>query len=123
MSDGEHDARLNTGPRGVDHQDAAKVSREIDHQPAAERLAGQPGAGPAGMNREMVFGGVPHGGDDVLDVARPHDAQRPQLVDARVAGVELREQVVAANFALHEAAKILFNSLALCVHQFDCSAD
>ena len=64
----------------------------------------------------MVFGRVANGGDDVVHRSRPHDAQRPQLVDAGVGRVELRENVIAANFALHESAQVFFDSLLVWIH-------
>ena len=85
--------------------------------PAAERLAGQAGAGAAGMDRNVVLGRVPDRGDDVVQRSRPHDAQRPNLVDAGVGRVELREEVVAADVALQQAAQVFLDSLVLWVHR------
>ena len=64
----------------------------------------------------MILGRVADGGDDVVERPRPHDAQRPQLVDARVARVELRENVVAADVALQQAAQVFFDSLLVWIH-------
>ena len=113
---GEHDARLHADAVALVGHDAAEVAREIDDQPAAERLAGQAGAGAAGVDRQMILGRVADRGDHVVDRPRPHDAQRPQLVDAGVAGVELREEVVAADVALQQAAQVFFDSLLVWVH-------
>ena len=47
--------------------------------------------------------------------ARPHHAQRPDLVDAAVAGEELAEQIVAAHIAGNQPAKVFLDSLALVI--------
>ena len=63
-----------------------------------------------------MFGRVLHAGDDVGDAARAHDPQRPDLVDAGIAGVHLHENVVAADFALEQSPQIVLDSFSLCVH-------
>jgi len=67
----------------------------------------------------VVFGGVADRGNDVVGIARTHNSHRPQLIDARVGGVQLSENVIAADIALYEPAQVFFNSLLVWVHGFD----
>ena len=76
----------------------------------------RPVPAPRAMDRQVILGRVANDRDHVVDRSRPHDAQRPQLVDAGVARVELRENVIAADVALHESAQVFFNSLLVWVH-------
>jgi hypothetical protein len=68
------------------------------------------------VDREVIFACVVYRGDNVGHAPRPHNTERPQLVNARITGVELRENVVAADIALQQTAKIFFDSLLICVH-------
>ena len=48
---------------------------EIEHDQARpKRLAGQTGAGPAGVNRQRLLGRIPHGG---LHVSHPRGRTTP----------------------------------------------
>jgi hypothetical protein len=96
--------------------DPAKVSREVDHQSATERLASQAGPCPAGMNGQVVLSRVTNDRDHITHRPRPHNSQGPQLVNAGIGGVQLRENIVAANVASHESAQVFFNSLLVWIH-------
>ena len=95
-----HYASLHPHALAVVGDNPAEISREIDHQATAKRFAGETRAGTAGLNRQMVFRGVANRGDHVVDRPRTHNTERSQLVDACVAGVQLREYVVATHVAL-----------------------
>jgi hypothetical protein len=68
------------------------------------------------VNWQVVFRRVANRCHDVIDRARPDDPQRPQLVNARIARVQLSENVVAADVALQHAAQVFLNSLLLWIH-------
>src|SRR5690348_16672549 len=68
----------------------------------------------------MIFVGVADRGDDIVQAARADDAYRTQLIDAGVACVELSENVVAADVAFQQAAKIFLDSLLFSVHEPKC---
>jgi hypothetical protein len=69
------------------------------------------------VNREVVLGGVTDRGGDIDNGSRPDDTQRAQLVDAGIGGVELREEIVTANFALQKAAQVFLDSLLILIHR------
>ena len=64
----------------------------------------------------MVLGGIFDAGHDVGQRARANDGQRLDLVDAGVAGVELQEDVVAADVALDESAQVVLDSFPFLIH-------
>jgi hypothetical protein len=111
IKSGKYDARLNADAVPLICHDTAEIAGEINDQATAERFARQAAACAAGVERQLVLGCVANGGDDVGDRARPYNPQRLQLVDARVAGVKLSEQIVAADIAGDEAAEIFLDSL------------
>jgi hypothetical protein len=83
----QHNSGLHAHAVAFVGHNAAEIARKIQHDAAAKRLAGQAGAGPAGVDWQVVFCRVAHSGHDVVERARPHHSQRPQFIDARVAGV------------------------------------
>ena len=111
----QHDARLHADRIRIAADDAPQVLGEINHQPGAERLAGHAAAGAAGVERDVIVGGILHAGRDVGRGPRTHHAQRPDFVDAAVAGEELAKQVVAAHVAGNQPAEVFLNSLALVI--------
>ena len=54
--------------------------------------------------------------DDVVSPAWIHNAQRPQLIEARIRRVQFERQAIEAEFALDDAGQIFGNSLLLLVH-------
>jgi hypothetical protein len=52
------------------------------------------------MQRNLVLGGVLDCCHDVGDASRSDDAQRPNLVDARVRSVHLHKDVVTAHVTI-----------------------
>lgn len=111
-----HDPRLDAHAIALHVEHAAHVAREVEHQPGAERFARKPGARAAREHRQVVFGGVLDAGHDVGQRARPDHGQGPDFVDAGVAGVELQEDVVAADVAFDESAQIVLDSFPVLVH-------
>ena len=107
------------GPCGavVERDNPSHVAGEIDDQPSSQRSAGQTGAAPPCVQRNLVRRGVAHRRRHVVHRPRSHNAQRSDLVDARVAGVELHEQIVAANFAGNLSAQIRFDALSFDIHR------
>jgi len=112
----EHDARLQAHKVIADLYHAAHVAREIDDQARPKRFAGEPGPRAAGMERNLICRGILYRGHDVGGMPRPHDAERPHLMDAGVAGIHLREQVIAKDLAGDEAAKVVLDALSRVVH-------
>ena len=111
-----HDAGLDADRFGIGAHDAAHRFGEIENQTGAQRFAGQAGACAARMDGNSLFGGVADDGGDVGGIARPHHAQRLDLIDAGVAGVQLNEQIVAPHVAGDESAQVVLNSLAFGIH-------
>jgi hypothetical protein len=72
---------------GIEADDPPHRPAEIEQQPASQRFAGQSRAGPAGMDGDRLLGGIPDGRLHIGSAARPHDSQRPHLIDAGVGGV------------------------------------
>ena len=113
----QHHAGLHPHALAVDRQDAAEIAREIDDDPAAERLARQARARAARINRDIVLCRVLRPWRRRLERSRPHHAERTQLVNAGVGRIELRVEVVAADFASQHAPQVFFDSLVLWVHR------
>ena len=112
----QNDAGLHANPTVLHGQNAAEIAVEIEDQPATKGFAGQARAGAAGVNRQVVFRRIAHGGDNVVHRARTNHAQRLQLINARVAGVELCRHVVAKHVALQQATQVFFDSLLVGIH-------
>ena len=107
--------RLHANRLGVDAEHAAKMPGEVQHQPRSERPAGRTRSGPSGVYRDLFFGGVLERSRHVGGGSGANHTQRLDLVDAPVAGVQLQEDVVAANLAGHQTPKIGLNPFALLV--------
>ena len=71
------------------------------------------------MNRDLSFRGVLQAGHDIGRISRANYAERPDLVQAGVAGVKLNEYVVATDIARHEPAQIVLNSPPLLIHAWE----
>ena len=80
-------------------------ARRVHHDAAAEALARQAAAGPAGGDRDSVFGGESYRRLHVLDAARQHHARRADLVDAGVGAVKRQVQRVVIDPPGHQRAK------------------
>ncbi len=119
---GMHDAGLNADTVAARILDPPHVARKIDHQSASQRLAGQAGAGAAGMDRQFVFAGVAHHRHHVGQRTRPHHRQRTDLENAGVAGVELREDVVAMHVPFDQPSQVVFDPLAFLIHELVLTA-
>ena len=92
-----------------------KVLRKIDDQAPAKQCAGRARAGAAGVERNLLLGGILHAGSHVGGGAGADHAQRLDLVDARVARIHLQEQVVATDVAGNQPSQVVLNPLALLV--------
>src|SRR5439155_15809158 len=91
--------------RRVDVEDSVEVLRAVDHQPRADRLAGQRRAAAAGDDRHLQLGCDLDGGDEVVPGPGDHDAQRHDLVDAGVGRVTAAGGVVEPDLAPEVAAE------------------
>ena len=111
-----NDARLNADRFRLGADDAPHVAGEIDDQSAAQRFAGQPAAGAAGMYRQPILGGVFYDSSDVGRIAWPHHRQRRQLINAGIAGEKLEKNFVAPHIAGDQTAQIVLNALAFWIH-------
>ncbi len=113
----EHHARFDPHALFTHLQDFPHKTREVDHQPTSQRTTGKPRATATGMQGDLARGGVFHRGHNIVNASRPDHAQRRNLVDARVAGKKLHEQVVAVNFAHDLPPQIIFDALLFCIHK------
>ncbi len=115
----EHDAGLD--PRdaggGVDVEDGVEVLAAVEHDAGADGLAGEAGAATARGDGDAHGRGDLDGGDDVLGGARDDDAERLDLVDTGVGGVELARGGVEANLALEVGAEVAGEFVALLVEE------
>jgi len=95
--------------------DAAKVFREIDDDPRSDGSPGDARAGAAGVDGDLLLLGILQAGGDVGRGARADHRQGLDLIDAGVAGVELEEVGVAADFSGDQAPQIRLESFTLLV--------
>ena len=104
----EDDARLD--PRRAigqaDVDDLVEVLRGVELQSRADRLARLRRAAPARGDRAGVTRRDLDGTDDVFAGARHHDAERFDLVDAGVGGIERPRHAIESNLALDLILKI-----------------
>ena len=86
----EHDARLDARPAlgGVHLEDAVEVLRGVELEAGADRLPGLRRAAAARGDRDTVATGDLDRADHVVPRARDDDAERLDLIDAGVGGVE-----------------------------------
>ena len=104
---GAGDARLG-GHRVRRHlEDAAGVYAQIEDDGRTEALAGQPGAGPAGDQRQVVLVAVPDEHRDVAGVLGNGDRQRRDLERAGVGGIEPAREGIEAQTAAEQAAQVV----------------
>jgi hypothetical protein len=103
----QHDARLDGHRVGADREDAAEVDGEVEDERGAERLTGQPGAGPARDDRDGVLVAVADQRRDALGVLRHRDGQRRDLEGAGVGGVQSARQRVEAQPPPEEPAQVV----------------
>ena len=109
----QHDARLHRDRVAVDAHDPPHGPAKSSTRPGPSDSPARPVPAPRAWIGMRLLGGIPHGGLHVGQPARPHDAQRPHLIDAGVGGVHLRERIVAMDFAREQAAQVGLNSFAL----------
>ena len=97
----EHDAGLDNRPPGLDveFKDAVHVLRRIDLEADANRLASLRGAAAAHRERTPVGVADLDGPDDVLACSGHEDAERLNVIHARVCGVERARHGIESNFA------------------------
>jgi hypothetical protein len=69
------------------------------------------------MNGKMVVGGVSDRSYDIRQRSRSNYARWAKLVDASVARVQLREDIITADVALQQTAKIFLDSLLFWIHE------
>jgi hypothetical protein len=104
------DARLDPSPPvlGSQLQDFVQVHRRVeDHTARADGLAPERGPCTARDDRDIVLGGDPDCGLDVLDVPREDGARGPGLVDAPVCRVQHLAVLVEAHLALDGRPEVL----------------
>ena len=109
-------AGLQTNRLGIGAENPPHVAREIDHDAAAQRFAGQARASAAWLNWQLFLRRVFHDGRNVGGGSGPNHGLGFQFVDAGVAGVKLQEDVVAANIAGDQSAQVFLNALPLGIH-------
>ena len=109
------DSRLHADRFRIDADDSPHVLGEVDHQPRTQRFARHAAAGAPGVQRNALFRRILHAGGDIGRRSRPDHAQRPNFIDASVAGEELAEKVVAPHVARNQPAEVFLNSLALVI--------
>ena len=104
----EHDARLDARPAlgDVHLEDAVEVLRGVDDEAGADRLAGLRRAAAARRDRDAVAAGDLDRPDDVLARARDDDAERLDLIDAGVGGIERARDGIESDFAFDRALKV-----------------
>jgi hypothetical protein len=108
-----HDAGLHADRVGADRDNCAEVAAQVDHQPGAERFAGQPGPRAARDQRNLVFAGVADQGAHVILVAGRNHAGGGNLEDAGVGAVQRAGEVVEPDLPLEEAAQVVAEPTAL----------
>jgi len=103
----EHDARLHRdlGAVLVEADDLAQVLRHVEDQRLAHRLAALRGAGAARQDRRAGVARDVERGREVGLVARDDDADRLDLVDGGVGGVEHAVVPPEADVRLRRGAK------------------
>jgi hypothetical protein len=70
------------------------------------------------VNGEVIVGSVADRGNDIRQRPRTNYTRWPKLVDAPITCVELREDIVAADIALQQTAKIFLDSLLFWIHRY-----
>ena len=103
----EHDARLDAcgAPLDVNLQQPVDVLGRVEHDAAANGLAGLRRSAAPQRQRTAKLVAQADGGDDVVAVAGDDDAQRLDLIDAGVGGVEGAGDAIEAHFAGNRRAK------------------
>ncbi len=84
-----------------------KLHAQVEDDGRPETLAGQPGAGPAGNDGEVVLEAVPHEHGDVVGVFRDGDCQRRDLERAGVGRVQPAREGVEVNDPAELPAKVV----------------
>src|SRR5688572_19866903 len=98
----EHDARLDPRPPlgGVHLEDAIEILRRVGNQAGANRLPGLRRAAAAHRQRASKLRADADQTDEIVAGLRQHDAERLDLIDAGVGGVERAGDLVEPDFAL-----------------------
>ena len=107
------DARLHTHAVGRNVKNLAEMPAEIDNEPGAERFAGHAAAGAAGNQRNAVLAGIAHQAAHIFLIARHHDAERLDLEDTGIGGVQNTTQIVKEDVPLDESLEIVADALGL----------
>ena len=81
----------------VDDADPVQVLREVDHDGRPDRLPREARGRPARQDRHPLLGGDPDDRDDVVGRPRHDHAQRLDLVQARVGGVQPARPAIEAD--------------------------
>ena len=113
---GGHHARLHPHAVGARLDDPPHEPRAVDHDPGAERPAGEARSGAPRMHRYAPVGRPADRCRHVLGGPRPHHRERPDLEQAAVGGVERPADVVADHVARDDAPQIFLDSLPLEIH-------
>ena len=98
----EHHPRLDPGPAlgDVQFEDAIEILRRVELQPGADGLARLRRAAAARRDRHTVPARGLHRPHDIVPGPGDDDAERHDLIDAGVSGVEGARDAVEPDFAL-----------------------
>ncbi len=99
--------RRGAGPF-VHLENPGQVLAHVDHDGASHRLARQARAAAPGKNRSVVPCAHAHAGHHVVAVERDNDAERRDLVRARVGRVQRPRPIVEAHLAADLGAQVAF---------------
>ena len=92
------------------------VSREVDDQTTAKRLAHVAGARSPSDERRVGCRGIIGQGDDVVTMLGEGHAQRRDLVEAAIACVHGNGQRVASDLSVEHSGEVFSDASALFVH-------
>ena len=111
------DPRLDAYRPFVGGYDTPHAVGEIDDEAPTERFSGQTCAGTSGMDRNLILAGVLKAGRHVRRRTGTNNTQRPDLIDARIARIELQKNLVAVDFPGYETPQVFLDPLMFLVHR------
>ena len=99
----EHYARFDPDPTffGIEVENAIHVFRHIHHNTASHHTAGKPGATATGNERRIVFIGQVDDLQNILFVFGQNNANRFNLIHARICAVKNARHLIKPHFALN----------------------
>jgi len=90
----------------IEREKSVAIHGEVEDDCVVDGLAGETGTGAPGEEGEVVIAGVFDHAEDVLGIFREDDAERFDLVDARVGGVEHTVVFTEAYFAFDDGCDV-----------------